>query len=233
MTLATCAAAWTPESVRPAATIAWCFAEDHGELVFDRRLNAVRIGLPLPPGVSVPSYAIVSLQRSWHALLAAGPWLDDGQALLAERTLLRLIGRQTIDSSAWNGTPRSCLPPLRSTIAAGADDDGAGRARDLHGFARRAAGRHDVFDDEDFFPGSSVKPRRSVSVPSCRSAKIARTPSARADFLADHDAAKRGRQHGRGAERSHPDTQGGAERLRIARMLEHERALQIAGAVQS
>ena len=27
------------------------FAEDHGELVFDRRLDAVRIGLPLPSGV--------------------------------------------------------------------------------------------------------------------------------------------------------------------------------------
>jgi hypothetical protein len=42
-----------------------------------------------------------------------------------------------------------------------------------------------------------VKPRRNCSRPSCRSAKIARTPSA-ADFVTDdHAAERRGKDDGR------------------------------------
>ena len=82
-------------------------------------------------------------------------------------------------------------------------------------------------------PGASVKPRRSVSAPSCRSAKIARTPSARADLLADDDAAERRREHDLSAQIADPLGDGRAAGLGLARVLQHERALQVAWAVQA
>ena len=84
-----------------------------------------------------------------------------------------------------------------------------------------------------FSPGDNEKPRRSVSLPSCRSAKIARTPSARADFLPDDNAAERRREHDVGAERTDAVSDRGAAGFRFRWMLQNERALQIAGTVQS
>ena len=81
--------------------------------------------------------------------------------------------------------------------------------------------------------GDSEKPRRSASAPSVRSAKIARTPSARptswpmtmppsaGDSTTVGDQAAGGRGDGR------------AQRLGARGVLEHQRALQVAGAVQA
>ena len=52
------------------------------------------------------------------------------------------------------------------------------------------------------------------------------------DFLSDDDAAERRREHHGGAQVAHAIRDRAAERLGLLRMLQHERALQIAGAVQ-
>ena len=69
-------------------------------------------------------------------------------------------------------------------------------------------------------------------MPSWRSAKMARTPSAAPDFLSDDDAAERGRQHDGRAEVARALRDGAAERLGVGGMLQHERALQVAGTVK-
>ena len=143
--------------------------------------------------------------RAIHVGLSrAGPRtrLHHRQTLRAQAGRPR-AGRWAAPSAAAPGTARRAraLPPLRSTIERGADDRGPRRACDLDGLPRRPAGRDDVFDDQDAVSaGRSVKPRRSVSAPSTRSAKMARTPRARADLLADDDAAQRGRQDHGGAQ---------------------------------
>ena len=78
-----------------------------------------------------------------------------------------------------------------------------------------------------------MNPRRSVSAPSCRSAKMRAHAERAADLVADDDAAERRRQDD-GRRRS-ADALGdrAAERLGLRRMLQHERALQVAGAVQA
>jgi hypothetical protein len=128
----------------------------------------------------------------------------------------------------------------RALLAAAAIDDGAapdddrtGRARHVHRLAGRAAGRDDVLDDQHFLTGSSAKPRRSVSVPSWRSAKIARTPSARPTSwpitmppIAGDSTAWTPSARTRLPERR-------AERFSFARVLKHQRTLEVTGAVQS
>ena len=78
----------------------------------------------------------------------------------------------------------------------------------------------------------SVKPRRSVSAPSCRSANSARTLQRPRDFLADDDAAERRRQDGRRLQVPGAVGQRRAELLGEIGILQHQRALQVALAVQ-
>ena len=51
--------------------------------------------------------------------------------------------------------------------------------------------------------------------------------------MSDHDAAKRRRQHDARAQRTRAIGDGLAERFGHVRMLQHERALQVAGTVQT
>ena len=115
----------------------------------------------------------------------------------------------------------------------GPDHDRARGPRHVHRLSRRAAGRDDVFDDEDPFTGVEREPapQRQRAVLALREDRA--DAESAADFLADHDPAERGRQHRLRAERSDDRAKRGAERLGLAWMLQHERALQIAGAVQS
>ena len=62
---------------------------------------------------------------------------------------------------------------------------------------------------------------------------MARTPSARADLLADDDPADRRRQHQCRRPTRERVAERGAERLGFARVLQDQRALEIAGAVQA
>ena len=77
-----------------------------------------------------------------------------------------------------------------------------------------------------------MKPRRSVSAPSCRSAKIARTPSARPTSWPMTTPPSAGESTTVAPQIAHAIGDRAAERLGLLRMLQHERALQVAGAVQ-
>src|ERR1700738_4752189 len=77
-----------------------------------------------------------------------------------------------------------------------------------------------------------TKPRRSVSAPSCRSAKIARTPSARATSWPMTRPPRAGGGYAVPPQLARAIRDRAAEHLGVLRMLQHERALQIAGAVQ-
>ena len=79
---------------------------------------------------------------------------------------------------------------------------------------------------------SSVKPRRSVSLPSCRSAKMARTPSARPTSCPITTPPSAGDSTTVGPQIAHAVGNRAAERLGLLRVLQHQRALQIARAVQ-
>ena len=61
---------------------------------------------------------------------------------------------------------------------------------------------------------------------------MARKAERAADLLADHDAAHRRRQHQCGAQMADPFGEGGTERLGVARPHQHQRALQITGAME-
>ena len=79
---------------------------------------------------------------------------------------------------------------------------------------------------------ASVKPRRSVSTPVLPLGENGAHAQRTADFVSDHDAAKRRRQHDGRAQRARAVGDGPAERFGRLRMLQHERALQVARAVQ-
>ena len=81
---------------------------------------------------------------------------------------------------------------------------------------------------------ASTNPRRRREAPSWRSAKIARTPSARPTSWPMIDAAKRRREHGRRTQVANPVGDGARRAVRpTAGMLQHERGLQVASAVQA
>ena len=62
---------------------------------------------------------------------------------------------------------------------------------------------------------------------------MARIAERAADFLADDDAAERGREHRPGTQRRGARSASARRGLGLARMLQHERALEIAGAVKA
>ena len=66
-----------------------------------------------------------------------------------------------------------------------------------------------------------------------RSAKMARTPRRAADLLADDDAAQGRRQHHVAPQARVAAAMRGAEGLGAGGVLQHERALQVAGTVEA
>lgn len=106
-----------------------------------------------------------------------------------------------------------------------ADHDGSCVTRDRDRLARRASGRDDVFDDEHaiFRPQreAAAKPQRAVLPLGEKRADAERAPN----FLADDNATKRRRKDGRRTEIVNAGTELGADRLGIARVLEHKGAL--------
>ena len=80
---------------------------------------------------------------------------------------------------------------------------------------------------------TSVKPRRSVSLPSCALGEDRAHAERATDFLADDDAAQRGRQHDRRLQmRATRSRERVAERVGELGILQHERTLQVPIAVQ-
>ena len=82
-------------------------------------------------------------------------------------------------------------------------------------------------------PASNEKPRRSVSVPSWRSAKMARTPSARATSWPMTMPPSAGDRTTAASELADHGGNGRPAGLGFARVLQDEGALEIPGAVQS
>ena len=81
--------------------------------------------------------------------------------------------------------------------------------------------------------GPSEKPRRSVSAPSWRSAKIARTPSARATSWPMTMPPSAGDRTRGGAKRAHLSASAAPIAVGVAGVLQHQRALEVAGAMQA
>ena len=84
-----------------------------------------------------------------------------------------------------------------------------------------------------FSPGSERESASERQLPVLALGEDGADAKRAADFLADDDAAQRRRQHRLRAEAAHAIRERRAERFGLARMLQHERALQVAGAVQS
>jgi hypothetical protein len=125
------------------------------------------------------------------------------------------------------------LPPLRSTIAQ-APTTIAPAARATSIVSRVDPPVVTTSSTTDTFsPGSSAKPRRSVSAAVLALREDGADAERPPDFLADHDAADRRRTARPGAQAPHDGPERRAERLRFARVLKHQRTLEIAGAVQS
>ena len=103
---------------------------------------------------------------------------------------------------------------------------------DVGRLARRSAGRNHVLDDQH-----AVRRRQREPAPEHETPVLPlgeeRTDAERARrLLADDDAAERGREHGRRLQVARPLGDTGAERFGELGELEHQRALEIAIAVQ-
>ena len=132
-----------------------------------------------------------------------------------------------------NGTSSAGWPPLRLMMAAAPTTLAPAARSHLHRLPawnrlssprprRRARVRR-----------ATTKPRRSVSTPSWRSAKMARTPSPRATSWPMTMPPRAGDRTQLAAELSRTRRRDvGAAALGLCRVLQHQRALQIAGAVQ-
>src|SRR5580765_4667637 len=169
---------------QPLHRVAGLLALPPGQLcpvVLDRQLERAQTG----SGLQASDYGLLVL-----AELKFGPkhghrqFLDPGfttgtPCAQSGHAAGSYVGR-VMRSSAWKGTPRSTESPLRSTIAAAATTVApAARATSIVSRVESPVVTTSS-TTMTLSSGPNVKPRRSVSRLSCRSAKIARTPSARA-----------------------------------------------------
>src|ERR1044071_4418193 len=106
-------------------------------------------------------------------------------------------------------------------------------AREIDRLTCGSAGGHDVLDDEHALAGIESESAPQRQPPVLPLGKDRANAQRAADLLADHDSAEGGRQHGLHVEAAYAIGNGEAERFGFARMLQHERALQIPGTVQS
>lgn len=116
---------------------------------------------------------------------------------------------------------------------AGTDDGRACMLCHFHGFASRACRRDHILNDKDL-----VLRREAEAAAQCQPSLVSlreRRPHVQgaADLLTDHDPSERWREHAGGAPGADARPQRGADGFGIARMLQDERALQVAGAVQT
>ncbi len=114
-----------------------------------------------------------------------------------------------------------------------ADNDGAGRASDLDRLARRSARGDDVLDDEDALPGrerEAAAQRETAVLPFCEDGPH---PERAPHLLPDDDSAESRREDCLHAQIADAVREERAAALGFGRVLEHEGALQVAGAVQA
>ena len=80
--------------------------------------------------------------------------------------------------------------------------------------------------------GESVNPRRSVSAPSCRSAKMAPDAKRARHFVADDQAAERRREHHRRPQFAQGVAERAAKLLGMLRVLQDKGGLQVTAAME-
>ena len=109
----------------------------------------------------------------------------------------------------------------------GADDGRAGSAGHSHRLACGASGRHDIFYDQDPFTGvqGEATAQRQHTVLTFRKDR-ADTQCPR-HFVADDDAAERGRQHDRGLKLPNLGSQGRSAGFGLPRVLQDKGTLQV------
>jgi hypothetical protein len=114
----------------------------------------------------------------------------------------------------------------------GSDREAAFLFDDTDRFARRAAGRPDVFDDEDALAGVQLEAttKRHLAGTVAFDEQCANAQSAR-DFVSDDDATQSGRYDARDGVIVKNPGQGAAEGFGMLRELQHQRALDVCGAV--
>jgi hypothetical protein len=158
--------------------------------------------------------------------------LDHRKTFRAERTNVGLVGRQVHLKEHLKRDVEA-----RATGAAIHDrrdphDPATGGGRHLHRLTRRAARREDILDDQDAILFREHEPASQHE----RAILPFREDSAHAeracDFMADDDATKSRREDDGRAPFENLGDKLAAERLGMDRMLQDERALEIARAVQ-
>ena len=183
--LATWPSAWTPASVRPAPCDRHVAVVELAKRVLEQALDGRAGGLPLPADKPAAVIRKGDLEVVWQSVSPAHrrgrrAGLHDRHPCAHSGQRLGLVGRQrdveqrrerhveprgaaaAIDDR--RGADHLARPPLSPPASSRASI-----RRSSARLRRRARDRS----------ATSVKPRRSVSTPSWRSAKIARTPSAR------------------------------------------------------
>ena len=114
-----------------------------------------------------------------------------------------------------------------------ADDVASCGSRYVHRLARGAAGGDNIFDHEHFV----IRNKRESAAQHERAALPLREDGAHAerarDLVADHDAAERRRHDDVRAQRTDALGQRAAEGFGLVWVLQHQRGLHIAGAVQT
>jgi hypothetical protein len=114
----------------------------------------------------------------------------------------------------------------------GSDREAAFLFDDADRFARRAAGRPDVLDDEDALAGVQLEAttKRHLAGTVAFDEQCANAQSAR-DFVSDDDATQSGRYDARDGVIVKNPGQSAAQGFGMLRKLEHQRALDVCGAV--
>src|SRR5262245_52794807 len=161
------------------------------------------------------------------------PWFHDRLTFRTERAVLWFVGRQGNRGKRvkWDVDP--LLAAATVDDGGGADGHATGRACDVDRLLRRAACRNDVLDYEHLFTRGNRKssPQRQFAV--LPLGKNRSNTQRTTDLLTDDDTAeRRGKHHIR---RQCPNAIGDlcATCLGFGGVLQDERTLQVAGAVET
>ena len=161
------------------------------------------------------------------------PGLTTGRPWAQSGARVGLVGGQVDGDERVERDVEARLPAASVDDRRGADHLPARGDRHLDRLARRAARREHVFDDEHAIVAREHEPapqREHAVLPFGEE----RADAERARHLmADHDAAERRRQDDGRAQRLGRDGNLAAECFGVDGMLQHERALQVAAAVQA
>jgi hypothetical protein len=159
-------------------------------------------------------------------------WLHNRLPLRAKRTGQGIVGRQAQSRQRVKGDAEIARAAAPIDDRDRADGPGVGRTRNGNGLARRPACRDDVFDNEHALALVEREPppeREGAVLPFREYRTHAQGPGY---LVTDDEATERRRQDNLRIERPRRLRQGLAQPGGVPGILQHERALQISGAVQ-